>query len=535
MKPEKILKRAKGQAALGRWFARAHPAQSIISIGCLLLAGVLDGIGIAATLPLLREIVTPDTDSETAVGQVVEGAFTFIGLEPSVGPLLVFIVIVLSVKSGLLLFAFTQVGYAAAQVTRDMRMKLIRELMHVRWEYLTNERTGNFTAAIGSEAQRASHAYLQLCHILAGLIQVIVYFVLAMFISLWATLFAAVVGIMTMIALSRFVRMSRNSGRRQSKLIRSFNNRLIEGLNAMKSIKAMHQERLMKPLLEMEIDGLNHAQRHGILAKQSLRALQEPILVVSIAVGLYVMLDIWPGRLEVLFAISFLFLRTVTRLNTLQRDYAQLVQMEPAFWFLHNLTDNMRRQRELPGQGREPVFEKEIRFVNVSFAYSDHPVLRNVSMSIPANRVTTLIGGSGAGKTTTVDLIIGLIQPTEGQILMDDAPMETLDLYAWRSRIGYVPQETVMFHDTVLNNVTLGDEAVSREEVIEALCRAEALDFVEKLPKGLDSIVGERGMRLSGGQRQRIAIARAMVRHPDLLILDEATTALDPVTEAGYL
>ena len=144
-----------------------------------------------------------------------------------------------------------------------------------------------------------------------------------------------------------------------------------------------------------------------------------------------------------------------------------------------------------------------------------------------------MVGQSGSGKSTCLDLIIGLLQPQAGRILVDGVPVADLDLRAWRRNIGYVPQETVLLHDTVLNNITLGDPDVGETEAIWALEQAGAWSFVEELPEGVHHMVGERGGKLSGGQRQRIMIARALVHRPKLLILDEATTALDPQSEAA--
>jgi ATP-binding cassette subfamily C protein len=145
--------------------------------------------------------------------------------------------------------------------------------------------------------------------------------------------------------------------------------------------------------------------------------------------------------------------------------------------------------------------------------------------------MVALVGRSGSGKSTLADLLTGLQVPGEGQILVDGTPLSELDMRQWRRMIGYVPQDTVLFHDSILANVTLGDPDLGREAAEQALKRAEAWDFVAALPEGLETVVGERGGRLSGGQRQRVALARALVRAPKLLILDEATSALDPQTE----
>jgi ATP-binding cassette subfamily C protein len=174
-----------------------------------------------------------------------------------------------------------------------------------------------------------------------------------------------------------------------------------------------------------------------------------------------------------------------------------------------------------------------IRLDRVSFAYDQEWVLRNASFDFPSGLFTAIVGPSGVGKTTVVDLLMGLLRPQEGEIFIDDLPLAKVNLKSWRKMIGYVPQETLLLHDTILINVTLGDPGLTEADAEQALRAAEAWEFVTAMPDGMYNTVGERGSMLSGGQRQRIAIARALVHKPKLLILDEPTSALDPESEAA--
>jgi ATP-binding cassette subfamily C protein len=250
------------------------------------------------------------------------------------------------------------------------------------------------------------------------------------------------------------------------------------------------------------------------------------------AFGLYAALVWWNTELETVVLLALLFWRALTRVNGIQNEYQDLARVESAFWSLNEAVSRASSETELTTGGEKPVLSRDITFRNVAFSYGDRRVLNNICLRVPSGSFTALAGPSGAGKTTIADLVVGLIRPQEGDVYVDDLPMSDVDMRAWRSMIGYVPQETILFHDTIYANVTLANPALTPTDAEAALKAAGAWEFVSRLPQGIHTTVGERGAKLSGGQRQRIAIARALVRKPALLVLDEVTSALDPETEA---
>jgi ATP-binding cassette subfamily C protein len=268
-----------------------------------------------------------------------------------------------------------------------------------------------------------------------------------------------------------------------------------------------------------------------VFYRQALAAMQEPIIVVFVAGGIffaYTYLDV-PLASQIVMAL--LFYRLVTRVGSVQQNWQSILISESAYWSIKETTELAAAAAERQSGGLLPALPAAIRVDNVSFTYDETTVLDGIDMTLRPGEITTVIGPSGSGKTTLADLIIGLRPPSEGTVTLGGEELRSLDLATWRRHIGYVPQEAVIFNMSVAANVTMEDVSLSVAQVVDALKRAGAWEFVEVLPHGIETRLGEGGVQLSGGQRQRVAIARALIRDPALLILDEATTALDPETE----
>jgi ATP-binding cassette subfamily C protein len=256
------------------------------------------------------------------------------------------------------------------------------------------------------------------------------------------------------------------------------------------------------------------------------------MLAVVLAGGFFVAMTRFEIPLSQLLVMGVLLARIVSILGKAQQAYQAANMHESAYWSIRHTIAEAEREREQATGAVVPTLREACVFDRVSFGFGSKPVLSEVSLVIPAGLVTAITGPSGAGKTTVADLLLGLYRADAGEITIDGRPLGEIDLLRWRSMVGYVPQEVILFHDTVMANISLGETDISRADAQAALEAAGAWAFVATLPQGIDSVVGERGTLLSGGQRQRIAIARALVRKPVLLILDEATSALDPDTEA---
>ena len=529
-----IAKETRNLLGLVRHFYAAYPIRSTLMVLSIAVAALAEGVGVASLLPLINLVVEPE-GAQSAVALKFAQAFDFVGLELSIGGLLLVIVVMITLKSLLVLLSMTLVGYSAAHVAMSLRLEVVQALLNARWQHFVDQRAGELASAISNEPLRTANAYVYSCRALAFVLQLVVYLVLSFAISWEVSIAAIVVGAFGTIALSRFITVSSRAGKTQTRLQKSFMTHLLHGLDGMKPLKAMAREGHFAPLIESDVRGLNRAHRAIVISQEAVSESHEIIRILAVAGGMYLFLTVWSQPIDSLFVLAFLFARTLQKMSLLQNSY-QVISFElPAFAFMRSTITAARQAPEPSLGGVAPRFDSAISLREVSFSYGARIVLQDVSMVLPAGKFISIVGASGVGKTTVADLIIGLLRPQSGDVWIDDLPMREIDIRAWREMIGYVPQETFLFHDTITANVTLGDSRISPAQVESALRRAEAWEFVSELPEGVDSVVGERGARLSGGQRQRIAIARALIRDPAMLILDEATTALDPVMEAGIV
>lgn len=512
--------------------ARAYPARTLVTLFALLLAGVVQGLSLSTLLPMLQVALDPAMVGSELSGSPVVTFLRDLGITPALGNLLIIIVIGMMMKGALILLANRHVGYTVAQVATDLRLKLLRALLGSRWDFFLNQPIGGLTNAMATESVRASSAYFNGMRTIALLIEVLVYSFVALTVSWQVTLSALAGGALMFLLFGRLIKAARRAGRHQTDLLASLLARMTDTLQSVKALKSMGLAERASAIQETETGRLNDALRRQVLSEEALRALQEAVIVTLAAIGLYAAVTHWAIPVASIMVLVVLLVRVLKATGKVQHYYQKMAIQESAYRSLMRTIDNAEQARETDGS-RSPHFTREIRLDQVGFAIGDKQILRDVSLSIPAGAFTTLVGPSGSGKTTVVDLVTGLLKPTTGRVLVDDAPLADCSLTQWRHMIGYVPQEILLLHDSVLTNVTLGDPALTEADTEWALRAAGAWDFVAAMPEGLHTVVGERGGKVSGGQRQRLCIARALVRRPKLLILDEATSALDPASEAA--
>ena len=510
-------------------YIMVFPRRSALMLLALLIAGIAEGLSLTTMLPLLSAAV--GNPGKTGLGHTVVEYLTTLGIPPTIEVMLLIIVAGMVLKSLILMLANRQVGYTVAHVATKLRLDLIKALLASRWEYYTHQPTGSLVNSVAMEAYRAANGFEHGTTVIALGMQVLVYAVVALLISWQATLASLLISVFILGGLHGLVRAARRAGTKQTRLLRQLMSYLSDVLGSVKSLKAMARDNVSDAILRDQTQQIEKAQRREVISKETLFAAQEPILAILASAGLYVALVRWHLSLPEVMVLIFLLARILGLLNKAQRRFQMLTTQESAYWALRSATEEAQAAAESASGTRKPVLKRGISLRHVYFKYGTKQIFNDLSMDIPVRSLTAVIGLSGIGKSTLLDLLCGLIQADSGEILIDDVPLRELDRRAWRHMLGYVSQETILLHDTILNNIIVGEAGLEEADAERALYQAGAWEFVSALADGMHTVVGERGAKLSGGQRQRIAIARALAHQPRFLILDEPTSALDPRSE----
>ena len=500
-------------------------------VAAMVLVGLTESISFLMLVPMLDTMVLPTQMPRPLIVQLSGTAFTV-----PLGVLMISFVALVAARSVFQHFRTLAGARLENQVVDTLRLRCFSALMHAEWRLIARQRLSDYSSLIITNVDRIGFGLNQLVTIAALGVTGAACIGAAFILSWQLSLFALGCGLVVVLAFRRQRRRAVTLGKEQNAAYEDVFAKVQEGLAGIRIAKVFRQEARHIDQVGAVFQTLRARQisfmRSASLGRGALNIGGAALLALTIYLGL----TAWHVPVRNLLPLVMLFARLIPVLSGLQQSWENLLHTAPALSDAAAMLDEIGANTE-PAVGSDvaalPLTEA-ITLDHVGVTYDDRgsPALANVILTIPARTTTVITGPSGAGKSTLADVLMGLIVPDRGTVTVDGATLTGAARMRWRKSVAYVQQDPFLFHASIRANLLWARPQSDAAEIDRAL-HAAAADFVHDFPDGLDTIVGDGGIRLSGGERQRIVLARALLCQPSLLILDEATSALDPDNEVA--
>ncbi|KKZ98816.1 ABC transporter ATP-binding protein [Bacillus wiedmannii] len=505
----------------------------------MVLISLLEGIGIVLLIPMISMTGIINIDEETTFIAPVSRFLQDFPKTTSLASILgIYILIVLGQnllqRNITLRDARTQQAFV-----RELRIETYSMILKAKWSFFLEKRKTNLINILTTELARVSYGVNLILQLLAAILFTFIQVGIAFLLSPQITIFVLVFGLLFLVASRVFIKKARILGGKTSELAKNYLSGITDHFNGIKDIKSNTLESSRIDWLQSITEKMSNEQMEYMRIRSSSQLFYKVSMAILIACFLLLSVSMFQAQSTQLLLIILIFSRLWPRFMTIQSNLEQLAASIPAFKSLWELQEECKEAIEMQDIHQQkyikPIcIEQGIECKDVHFRYNKQEslyALQNINVQIPINSMTAIVGHSGAGKSTLIDVLMGLIQPEKGQVLIDGTPLTTDNLLSLRRAISYVPQDPFLFNASIRNNLLMIEPNASEEEIWDALSFAAAAEFVQTLPNGLDTLIGDRGVRLSGGERQRLVLARAILRKPSILVLDEATSALDTENE----
>lgn len=520
-----------------------------IIIIMMFIGAILESLGVSLILPLVSSVIHADGWNTTWYAQLICSLFKIQVQTTYVKALLLLLIFIFITKDAyLLLEYYVQYSYTAKN-KYHLQKQLMKRYMYKPYAFYLGSSSGEIMRIIINDTRMTSNLLIGL---LQFYMELVVEIVLAITIFLINPLIAFILSITLLLELLLISKLLKPMIKRMSqKFLResaSGNNWILQSLQGIKSIKVSHTEDFFIEKYNEHALGTSDAERKNQTYNKIPHLFIEAITVAVVLGVILILLSLGTELTDIIPALSALVIaamrllpsinKITTGINTALYNEAALDNVSKNLNDDENCYNSNSAIRKDNTERENLCFVKKISLTGITFSYpgSQTTILGNADMEILPGQSVGIIGTSGAGKTTVVDIILGLLKPQAGHVLVDGVDIER-NLESWLSHLAYIPQQIFLMDDTIKANVAFGlhDTEISEEKIWEALQEAQLKQFVKTLPNGIETTIGESGIRLSGGQRQRLGIARALYYEPDILFFDEATSALDGETEAAIM
>lgn len=497
------------------------------------VAGILEGFGINALIPLFSFLNKGNGNETDLISKIIQKFFFFLGLNFNIKFLLIFIAAIFILKAAFIFFSKYKTDKIVADYVKKTRQKLLKQTLNANWDFLSKQRIGYLEKNLVVNIDAGSTFLMHFASTIILLADILIYILIALNISLTISVLILIIAGLVFLLIKPLVYRARLLSRQNVEAMKNTANLIDENMLGIKNIKSMALEDKITERGHKYFKELEKIKIKLSWLSNFTYAIIQPISIISILIIFAFLYKTSNFNLASFAVIVYAINRIFTFMETAQSKLHNISNSYPYLKSVLDYQTLIEKKQEKQDIGSDFAFQDKIEFKNVCFAYPDEKenVLEKVNFKIKKGEMLGIIGESGAGKTTMVDLLLRLTAPQVGQILVDEKNINQIKITNWRQNIGYVPQDIFLINDTIANNIKFYDEKISQKDIIEAAKMANIYDFINEQPQKFETQAGERGMELSGGQRQRIALSRVLARKPQILILDEAMSALDAESE----
>ena len=512
-------------------FAKKNPKEFFLLFLLLFVEGIASITSMIAIVPLADFFLDQKLVRPSVITKQVINLFQSINIETSFWSLGLLFVLTYFFKGILEVFVKYSILKIKYTILKNLFADVLTTFFNSKWTFFSIAENGVILNTLNKELNNIGDTLGQIATLFAQFVHVFIFLILPFVLNIQLSLIILSLSIIFSIPFLLTNKISYKLGKENTETANEALGYLNELIVSAKLILGYgKQVNSINKFLNIFNIHINTTLKSQILSTAIPRFFQ-PLVMFSLILAIGFSLDSETSISE-LAAILWSFISALPILSSLVQGGITINNFLPSYEQLMQLRNTAEKYKEIKGELKFDNLKNSIEFKNVSFEYNSNKlVLNKINLNIVNGKMIALIGESGSGKSTITDLLLGIITPLKGEILIDNIPFNDFDKNLFRQKIGYVPQEPLLFHDTIRNNLLWSNEMATDEIIWRALKLANAHKFVYDLPMQLDTLVGDRGTRLSGGQRQRIALARALVKNPSLLILDEATSALDNESE----
>ncbi|MBA2562840.1 MAG: ABC transporter ATP-binding protein [Chitinophagaceae bacterium] len=507
----------------------------LLTVFLSIVVSILDGVGLAMLMPLLQAVEGSGASAKESMGHLhyITDVIIKMGFPLTLETVLAFLVILFSLKGCV---KFLELNYQAGVMhlfMKKIRHELVKSLQKISYKGFTQLDAGKIQNIFIAEVQRMSQAVKSYLSYSQALFMLITYIFLALLANYQFAILVAVSAGLTNLLYRKIYKIVKKASYEVSKKGHDFNSYLIQAIHYFKYLKSTNYLSIYARKLGQVINNTEKLNKKTGYYNAITNGIREPMIILIVVIVIYLQINWMGGNLGSIILSLMLFYRALNFLMQIQQQWQGFILNTGAMRTISNLFEIMDNAVEVNGINNFKLIKSDILLKDICITYGINPVLSNINLIIPKNKTIALVGESGSGKTTLANIIIGLIPPDSGKVLIDSMPLNQYNLDSYRSKIGYISQDSVIFNDTVYNNITFWAEHSPENDkrFWEVIQMASLEEFVKDQPDKENTRLGDNGILISGGQKQRISIAREIYKNAELLILDEATSALDSETE----